>query len=150
MTRAALAILLLVLSNTFMTFAWYFHLTKKGWPLLLAILISWLIALPEYILQVPANRLGHTTFGGPFTAPQLKILQEAITLTVFTVFTLYILKEQPRPRDYLAMLLIVAAVAISLTGPKRAPLSSPPLPPGEVDPRPEGSGSGEGYSPTAS
>lgn len=129
MTRAALAILLLVLSNTFMTFAWYFHLTKKGWPLLLAILISWLIALPEYMLQVPANRLGHTAFGGPFTAPQLKIIQEAITLTVFTVFTLYILKEQPRPRDYLAMLLIVAAVAISLTGPKRAPLTPANPPP---------------------
>lgn len=121
MTRALAAVLLLVLSNTFMTFAWYFHLTKKGWPLLLAIGISWLIALPEYALQVPANRLGHANFGGPFSATQLKILQEAITLTVFTVFTLYILKEQPRPRDYLAMLLIVAAVAIAMSG-KRAPL----------------------------
>ncbi len=134
MTRALAAVALLVLSNTFMTFAWYFHLTKKGWPLLLAIGISWMIALPEYILQVPANRLGHTSFGGPFSAPQLKILQEAITLTVFTVFTLYILKEQPRPRDYLAMLLIVAAVAISLTGPKRTPLA--PQPTNESSPSP--------------
>ena len=90
MTRALAAVVLLLVANTFMTFAWYFHLTKKGWPLLLAIGISWMIALPEYILQVPANRLGHTNFGGPFTATQLKIIQEAITLTVFTVFTLYI------------------------------------------------------------
>ena len=122
MTRALLAVVLLILSNTFMTFAWYFHLTKKGWPLLVAIGLSWLIALPEYALQVPANRIGHANFGGPLTATQLKILQEAITLTVFTVFTLYVLKEQPRPRDYLAMLLILAAVAISMSG-ARAPLA---------------------------
>ncbi|MBX3353018.1 MAG: DMT family protein [Phycisphaeraceae bacterium] len=127
MTRALAAIALLVASNAFMTFAWYFHLTKKGWPLLLAIALSWLIALPEYILQVPANRLGHANFGGPFSAPQLKILQEAITLIVFTVFTLLILKEQPRPRDFVAMLLIVVAVAIAMTGPKRAPLAPAPV-----------------------
>jgi uncharacterized protein (DUF486 family) len=75
-------LLLLTLSNTFMTFAWYFHVRQKAWPLLLAIGISWLIALPEYLLQVPANRLGHVSYGGPFTLPQLKIIQEAITLTV--------------------------------------------------------------------
>ncbi len=56
---------LLIASNTFMTFAWYYLLKQRSWPLLLAIAASWMIALPEYLLQVPANRLGHLGFGGP-------------------------------------------------------------------------------------
>lgn len=111
-------VLLLVASNTFMTLAWYYHVKQKAWPLLLAISISWLIALPEYILQVPANRLGHVDHGGPFTLPQLKILQEAITLAVFTVCTIYIFKEKPRSNDLIAMGLILAAVAVSMYGRK--------------------------------
>ncbi|MFN9972543.1 MAG: DMT family protein, partial [Phycisphaerae bacterium] len=82
--RWLITVLLLVGSNTFMTFAWYYHVKQKEWGLVLAIAVSWLIALPEYILQVPANRLGHVDHGGTFTLPQLKILQEAITLGVFT------------------------------------------------------------------
>lgn len=109
-------VLLLVGSNTFMTFAWYYHVKQKAWPLLLAIGASWLIALPEYILQVPANRLGHVDHGGPFTLPQLKILQEAITLLVFTVFTIYVVKEKMRVNDAVAFGLIFAAVAVSMMG----------------------------------
>lgn len=111
-------VLLLVASNAFMTFAWYYHVKQKGWTLLMAIGISWLIALPEYILQVPANRYGHVDHGGPMTLPQLKILQEGITLVVFTVFTLAIAREKLRINDLLAMGLIFAAVAVSWYGKK--------------------------------
>lgn len=107
--------LLLFGSNAFMTWAWYGHL-RKSWGLPLAILISWLIALPEYALQVPANRLGHAGQGGPFTAPQLKIIQEAITLSVFTIFTIVVLKEKPRVHDVIAFVLIFAAVLVSMLG----------------------------------
>ena len=123
MTRILATVALLVASNAFMTFAWYFHLKKLTWPLFVAIGISWLIALPEYILQVPANRLGHQNFGGPLTAPQLKILQEAITLAVFTVFSIWILKERPRANEYVAMALIFAAVVVAMWG-RGAPLAA--------------------------
>jgi uncharacterized protein (DUF486 family) len=84
-------ILLLFLSNCFMTFAWYGHL-KYGhaWPLWKAILVSWAIALLEYCLAVPANRLGY----GQFSGFQLKIIQEVVTLIVFTGFALTFLKEK--------------------------------------------------------
>lgn len=80
---------LLIASNVFMTFAWYGHLKYKSASLVLVILASWLIALPEYALQVPANRIGH----GHFSAAQLKTIQEVITLTVFAVFSVLYLKE---------------------------------------------------------
>ena len=83
---------LLVASNVFMTFAWYGHLKFKAAPLLLVIPISWLIALPEYSLQVPANRIGH----GRFSAAELKTIQEVITLTVFMVFSVTYLGEAIR------------------------------------------------------
>jgi uncharacterized protein (DUF486 family) len=84
-------ILLLVLSNVFMTFAWYGHL-KYGhhWPLWKAILVSWAIALLEYCLAVPANRLGYVHFSGF----QLKIIQEVVTITVFIGFAILFLKEK--------------------------------------------------------
>jgi uncharacterized protein (DUF486 family) len=84
-------ILLLTVSNIFMTFAWYGHL-KYGhqWPLWQAILVSWLIALLEYCLAVPANRLGY----GEFSGFQLKLIQEVITLVVFVVFAVTFLKEK--------------------------------------------------------
>ncbi len=110
------AVLLLVASNTFMTFAWYYHVKQKAWPLLAAIAISWLIALPEYILQVPANRIGHVDHGGTFTLPQLKVVQEAITLVVFAVFTILVAKEKLRGTDAVAFGLILAAVAVSMWG----------------------------------
>ena len=84
-------IFLLMLSNVFMTFAWYGHL-KYGhdWPLWKAILVSWAIALLEYCLAVPANRLGFVQFSGF----QLKIIQEVITISVFVVFAIFFLKEK--------------------------------------------------------
>lgn len=121
MTKALLTVLLLVASNVFMTFAWYGHLKARSWTLFTAIAVSWLIALPEYVLQVPANRIGHAGMGGPFTAPQLKVLQEAITLTVFTVFVLAFLKEKPRVNDYVAFGLIMLAVVVAMWG-KGGPL----------------------------
>ncbi|MCC6426369.1 MAG: DMT family protein [Phycisphaerales bacterium] len=119
MLRITTSIALLSLSNIFMTTAWYYHLKKAHtWSMLAAIAISWLIALPEYCLQVPANRLGHTSGGGPFTAPQLKVIQEAIALLVFTFFTIYILKERLRTTDIIAFILIFAGVAVSMLGRK--------------------------------
>lgn len=80
---------LLVASNVFMTFAWYGHLKFKAAPLVIVIAISWGIALFEYILQVPANRIGH----GHFSAAELKTIQEVITLSVFAIFSVVYLKE---------------------------------------------------------
>lgn len=117
MIRSLGAVLLLICSNIFMTTAWYWHLTKKDkWSMLMAIGVSWLIAFPEYLLQVPANRIGSDRFGGSFSAPQLKIIQEAITLAVFTVFTILVLKERPRVNDAIAFALIFAAVMVSMLG----------------------------------
>lgn len=98
--KAALTILLLVISNIFMTFAWYGHLKFKElkWFEYLGIfgiiLISWGIAFFEYLFQVPANRMGFQGNGGPFSLVQLKVLQEAITLIVFMVFTLVFFKQE--------------------------------------------------------
>ncbi len=91
---------LLTLSNVFMTFAWYGHLKFKEmkWfaalPLVAVILISWGIALFEYFFQVPANRIGFRENGGPFSLLELKVLQEVITLVVFTLFTLVFFKTE--------------------------------------------------------
>src|SRR5688500_16997595 len=101
-------VLLLVASNTFMTIAWYGHLRFKQVALVTTIAVSWLIALPEYALQVPANRLGH----GHFTATQLKVIQEVISLSVFAVFAYLYLRETPTWRTALAFLLIVGAVML--------------------------------------
>jgi uncharacterized protein (DUF486 family) len=93
----ARTILLLTLSNVFMTFAWYAHLKNlAAKPWYIAALISWGIALFEYLLQVPANRIGYTAL----TLPQLKILQEVITLTVFVPFA-WLYMKQPLKLDYL-------------------------------------------------
>ncbi len=102
-----LTIVLLTLSNVFMTFAWYAHLKEMGSrPWLFAALVSWGIALFEYLLQVPANRIGFTVL----SVGQLKILQEVITLSVFVPFSVFYLKE-PLKLDYLwAGLCILAAV----------------------------------------
>jgi uncharacterized protein (DUF486 family) len=98
---------LLALSNVFMTFAWYAHLKElSAKPWIVAALVSWCIALFEYLLQVPANRIGYATL----TLPQLKVLQEAITLTVFVPFAILYMK-QPLKLDYLwASLCIMGAV----------------------------------------
>ncbi len=103
-------VLLLIGSNLFMTAAWYGHLRFQSWPLWTAILISWLIALPEYALQVPANRGGY--LGAGLSAYQLKILQEAITLVIFMGFAWIVLGEVPNWRQGVAFALILAAVII--------------------------------------
>lgn len=105
---------LLVLSNVFMTFAWYGHLKFKSKPLLVVIIVSWGIAFFEYCLQVPANRMGH----GLFTAPQLKTLQEVITFLVFGIFSWFYLKERPTGYDMAAFFLVITAVAVSVLQPR--------------------------------
>jgi uncharacterized protein len=108
--------LMLVASNLFMTTAWYWHLKAHDRTLPFFIAVSWLIALPEYSLAVPANRIGHVSNGGPFTAPQLKMLQEGIALLVFLGFTLVVLKETPRWTDLVGMALILGGLAVALAG----------------------------------
>lgn len=115
--KAFYTILLLVISNIFMTFAWYGHLklqemkVTSNWPLFAVILLSWGIALFEYCFQVPANRLGFSENGGPFTLMQLKVLQEVITLVVFTVFTVVFFKGQALQwNHFVAFALLVLAV----------------------------------------
>lgn len=91
---------LLILSNVFMTFAWYGHLKFKdmNWfanlPLIIVVLLSWGIALFEYFFQVPANRIGFEGNGGPFSIWQLKVIQEVISLIVFSVFTIVVFKNE--------------------------------------------------------
>jgi uncharacterized protein len=103
-------VLLLICSNAFMTIVWYGHLKFKSTQLAVVILARWLIALPEYALQVPANRIGHAQF----SAPQLKIIQEVISISVFVVFSLLYLRETPRWNDWVAFGLIIAAVVAML------------------------------------
>ena len=113
MRDIGLTVLLLSLSNVFMTFAWYAHLKELGSkPWLVAALISWGIAFFEYMLQVSANRIGY----GTLTLGQLKILQEVVTLSVFVPFAVYYMKE-PLKLDYLwAGLCILGAVYFIFRG----------------------------------
>ena len=98
--KAVLTIGLLILSNSFMVIAWYGHLKFSGWNwfhklgLISIVLISWGIALFEYMFQVPANRIGFNENGGPFTLIQLKVIQEVITLVIFAAFTLIVFKTE--------------------------------------------------------
>lgn len=113
-----LTILLLVISNVFMTFAWYGHLKLQqmkvisdSTPLWIVIVISWLIALAEYCFMVPANRIGYTGNGGPYTLTQLKVMQEAITLIIFTLFTVVFFRGESLHWNHLAAFAcLVAAV----------------------------------------
>lgn len=94
------SILLLVVSNMFMTLAWYGHLKLteipkySNMPLYVIILLSWCIALAEYTFQVPANRIGFNEYGGPFSLIQLKVIQEVISLTVFSLFVMILFKGE--------------------------------------------------------
>ena len=101
-------IVLLTVSNIFMTFAWYGHLRFKETPLWTAIVISWLIAFVEYCFQVPANRIGHYTF----TAAQLKTIQEVITLVVFCIFSLVYLKEPVKWNYVVGFAMMAGAVFV--------------------------------------
>jgi uncharacterized protein (DUF486 family) len=102
-------ILLLIVSNIFMTFAWYGHLKLQSMniisdhtPLIMVILMSWMLALPEYACQVPANRIGFDGNGGMFSLMQLKVIQEVISITVFTLFTILVFKGQSLHWNHLA------------------------------------------------
>src|ERR1700692_700965 len=105
-------ILLLCVSTTFMTFAWYGHLKHKSAPMWEAVLLSWLIALGEYCFQVPANRIGY----GHFTAYQLKIIQECIPLGVFVVFAYFYLGEPVRWNYAASFVCILGAVGFAFWG----------------------------------
>ncbi len=113
-----LTMALLVVSNIFMTFAWYGHLKLQemnvftsNTPLYVVIAVSWAIALLEYCCQVPANRIGFVGNGGPFSLMQLKVIQEAITLVVFTVFTVVFFKgESLQWNHFAAFVCLILAV----------------------------------------
>lgn len=106
--KAIWTILLLIASNVFMTFAWYGHLKLQemkistSWPLIMVILFSWGVAFLEYCAQVPANRIGYVENGGPFTLMQLKIIQEVISLTVFTVMVTVMFKGESLQWNHIA------------------------------------------------
>lgn len=118
MKNAIITIVLLVISNIFMTFAWYGHLKlqdmkviSSNTPLYAVILLSWGIALAEYTCQVPANRIGFAGNGGSFSLMQLKVLQECITLVIFTVFTVVFFRgESLHWNHFAAFLCLIAAV----------------------------------------
>ncbi len=107
--NAFYTILLLICSNIFMTFAWYGHLKLQqmkvlsdNTPLYVVILLSWLLALAEYSFQVPANRMGFIENGGSFTLMQLKVIQEVISITVFTIFTMFLFKGETLQWNHIA------------------------------------------------
>lgn len=115
--KAFIAIALLVVSNTFMTLAWYGHLKFAEWKgfqkfgLIAIVMISWGLAFFEYCFQVPANRIGYAGHGGPFSLLQLKVIQEVITLLVFAGFTLIVFRnEQLRWNHLVAFALLILAV----------------------------------------
>ncbi len=116
--RALTTILLLVISNTFMTLAWYGHLKFKdmSWGkelgLFAIILISWGLAFFEYLFQVPANRIGFKDTGGPFTLVQLKTIQEAITLVIFMLFSMIVFKQRFEWNHILGFCLLILAVFV--------------------------------------
>lgn len=117
MPKSLITIILLVLSNLFMTFAWYGHLKFKELPsfqslgLWVIVLISWGIAFFEYIFQVPANKIGYQGNGGPFNLWQLKVIQEFIHLTIFTLFAIFVFKtENLRINHIIGFLFLILAV----------------------------------------
>jgi uncharacterized protein (DUF486 family) len=117
--KGPLTLLLLTISNLFMTFAWYGHLQfkKLAWfsklGLVGIILVSWGLAFFEYVFQVPANRIGFEENGGPFSLFQLKVIQEVITLVVFTLCTVFVFKtDQLKWNHLVGFVLLVAAVFV--------------------------------------
>lgn len=122
--NAIYTILLLIGSNVFMTLAWYGHLKlsemkiSDGWPLIGVILFSWGLAFFEYCLQVPGNKIGFVGNGGPFTLFQLKIIQEVISLTVFTIVAMFMFKGETLHWNHIAAFVcLIAAVAFAFMKP---------------------------------
>ena len=116
MTARLLPLLLLLLSNIFMTFAWYGHLKYKSSPLIVAILVSWGIAFFEYTLMVPANRMGSSVY----SVVQLKTIQEILTLVVFAGFSVWYLGQPLKWNHYAAFALIVGAAFLMFYEPAAA------------------------------
>lgn len=117
MTRGIYTILLLVIANVFMTLAWYGHLKfrEMSWfqnlGLISIVFLSWGIALFEYFFQVPANRIGYREFGGPFSLVELKVIQEVITLLVFTLFAILFFKTETfRLNHFIGFFFLILAV----------------------------------------
>lgn len=120
MKTALVTILLLVVSNVFMTFAWYGHLKlqstgiSRNWPLFAVILLSWGMAFLEYCVMIPANRIGFRENGGPFSLFQLKIIQEVLSLTVFTVIAMFLFQGEKLHWNHVASFVcLMAAVAFA-------------------------------------
>ena len=116
---------MLVCSNVFMTFAWYGNLKLQemkistDWPLIVIILASWGLALLEYCAMIPANRIGSQITGGPFTLMQLKIIQEALSLMVFTIIVSLVFKNEPiRWNHFVSFGFIILAVVFAFIGKK--------------------------------
>ena len=110
-------VILLVISNIFMTFAWYGHLKLQemhistSWPLIAIILFSWGIALFEYSFMVPANRIGSQVNGGPFSLVELKVIQEVVSLTVFSIIVMFVFKGESIHWNHIAAFVcLIAAV----------------------------------------
>lgn len=125
MPRGLQTILLLTISNVFMTFAWYGNLKLQqmkistDWPLILIILTSWGLAFFEYVFMIPANRIGSQITGGPFSLMQLKVIQECISLTIFTIIVMLVFKgEEIRWNHLAAFVCIIAAVCFAFIGEK--------------------------------
>jgi uncharacterized protein (DUF486 family) len=117
MAKGLITVVFLMISNAFMTFAWYGHLkfNEMKWSqslgLIAIILISWGIAFFEYVFQVPANRIGFKGYGGPFNLLELKVIQEVISLTVFVVISIVVFKSEPlRWNHFIGLLFLVLAV----------------------------------------
>lgn len=115
--KAILTVIMLIISNVFMTFAWYGNLKLQelkistDWPLALIILASWGVALAEYSFMIPANRIGSDITGGPFSLVQLKVMQEAISLVIFTLIVTFCFKSQTFHWNHIvAFVLLIAAV----------------------------------------
>lgn len=120
MNPAITTVLLLLVSNVFMTLAWYGHLKLQtsgvsgNWPLWLVIIFSWGIALVEYIFMIPANRIGFAGNGGPYNLVQLKVIQEAISLVIFTLIAMFIFQGMTLKWNHIAafVLLIMAVYLV--------------------------------------
>lgn len=118
MKLAIITVVLLIISNVFMTLAWYGHLKLQSagistnWPLYVVILFSWGLALIEYFFMIPANRIGFSENGGPFSLFQLKIIQEVISLTVFTVIAMFLFQGQKLHWNHIASFLCLMAAVV--------------------------------------
>lgn len=118
MKAGLITIILLIISNVFMTFAWYGNLKletmgiSRNWPLYLIILVSWGIAFIEYCFMIPANRMGFNGNGGPYSLFQLKIIQEVISLTVFTIIAMLCFQGQKLQWNHIASYLCLVAAVV--------------------------------------